>query len=135
MRMSHRHWVPVGLATAALGAALLASAPAHADEKIPNPNCPVNSACFQSYLQGQQWSLDEWRPSAGRRIIDIFGTPSHPEPAAAFCRGVLAAANDSSNAPADPYHFRGGCFDFVLNRWYDAYLLSMPDVLRMQMHW
>ena len=134
-KRSQSHWTAIGLAIAAFGAALFASAPAQADEKIPNPNCMPNSACIQSYLQGQQWSFTRWRPIVGRRTIDIFGTPSHPEPAVAFCRGVLAAANNSGNAPADPYHFLGGCHDFVLDRWYADYQLSMPEVLEREMHW
>ena len=118
-----------------LGPALLASAPAATQTTRFHPDCPVYSACYQSYLQGKQWTFDEWRHiSPGMRTIEILGTVSHPEQAVASCRGVLAAANNSGNAPADPHTFLGGCWDFVLGRWEDVWQITDWDAMEAMMH-
>lgn len=103
-----------------LASALLPlSAPAYADpgRKIPNNTCPVSSPCYQSYLQGNTQTLRDWLSmdkTAPRSFENLVGSINHPEQGAAVCRNELAAANNSSNTPADPHSFLGGCHDTLL---------------------
>lgn len=121
---------------AALAIALGVAPVARADEKIPNPNCSIYSACWQSYQQGRQWTFDEWRYGyfAPRRAIEILGTPDHPEKAAAFCHRVLANAYSTGNVRADTYYFLGACHDFVLQRWVDDGMLNQLVAIEAMVH-
>lgn len=88
---------------ALVAVAIQISPQVHADEQVPNPNCPVGSSCMESYFQGHNQTMNEYM-SSPRTFGSQVGSVDNPQQATDYCRNELANANPR---PAYPRSFLG----------------------------